>query len=226
MAGNYKSSIPKTAREHVVEKYPDGKKKRAEYRLRGKVVGIRCFFETGEPDFENGLKNGKKHGTEYVWYCPNLLSSSEPFVEGVAHGTVKQWSSDGKLIGTYRMTHGTGLDLWREQREDGSVYLSEVRSCKDGHCHGFGWDINEDQESVHKELHFSSSGLWHGICREWNARGRLCRGYPQYYVNNKKVTKRQYLLACKDDPTLPPFRVEDNSPSRVFPPEIAKHLRP
>jgi hypothetical protein len=45
-------------------------------------------------------------------------------------------------------------------------------------------------------------------------------------VNGVKVTKRQYLKACAADPKLPPFRAKDNQPSRRFPAEIAKHLRP
>ncbi len=45
-------------------------------------------------------------------------------------------------------------------------------------------------------------------------------------MNGKKVTKRQYLRACKDDPSLPQFREEDNKPSRTFPPEIARELQP
>lgn len=221
MAGNYKSSIPQTARERVVEKYPSGKKRRAEYRLQGMVVGVRCFYETGEFESETPLKSGKRHGTAYYWYEPGCLDFAEPFVDGVAHGTAKQWSRDGKLMGTYKMKHGTGLDLWWCENEDGSVVLSEVHYLKNG----FQWFINEDQKRIDSESHYNGKGL-HGICRRWNAQNRLCRGYPQYYVNHKKVTKRQYMSACRDDLTLPPFRVEDNAPSRVFPPEIAKHLRP
>ena len=225
MAGNYRSSIPKSARERIVEKYPSGKKRRAEYRLNGKVVGVRAFYETGEFESETPLKNGKQHGTAYDWDDPGFLHFAEPYVDGVAHGTAKQWSRDGKLMGTYKMKHGTGIDLWRCEEEDGSVHLAEVLFWKNGCPDGFEWFINEDQEGVYAESHYNGSGR-HGICRRWNAKDRLCRGFPQYYVNGEKVIKRQYMSACRDDSTLPPFRVEDNSPSRVFPPEIAKHLRP
>lgn len=225
MASYYRSSIPKAARERIVERYPSGKKKQAEYRLKGKVVGTRSFYETGEPELEYGLRNGKKHGIHYDWPTPGKLGFVEPYVDGVPHGTAKQWSDHGKLLGTYTMNRGTGIDLWRCQRKDGSVFLSEARFLKNGFVCGFEWYINEDQQRVDSEHHYNGKVL-HGICREWNAQGRLRRGYPQYYVNHQKLTKQQYLRASKMDPTLPPFRVKDNKPSRIFPKEIARELRP
>lgn len=221
----YKSSIPGTAREKVTERFPSGRKRKAEYRVGGKVVGIRYFFQSGEPEHECGLKEGKKHGVEYWWLGGNLPRSAEPFVDGLPHGLAKQWDQDGRLLGTYRMVRGTGIDLWRQRREDGSICLSEVLHLNGGHRHGFEWWLNEDQRTVYIERHWRES-MWHGIYREWNEAGRLRRGFPQYFVSGAQVTKRQYLKACASDPTLPPFRQQDNSPSRAFPPKVVKHLRP
>jgi len=78
---------------------------------------------------------------------------------------------------------------------------------------------DEDQKSVHQENHFSQN-LQHGIQRRWNFNGKLKRGYPKYWVNDKQVSKRQYLRARATDPTLPPFRKADNLPRRKFPPEV------
>ena len=83
-------------------------------------------------------------------------------------------SPEGRLIGTYRMHRGTGLDLWYRQREDGSIYLGEVHHLLEGRRHGFEWWINEDQETVYIERHWREGQL-HGIWREWNAAGRLRR---------------------------------------------------
>jgi hypothetical protein len=44
--------------------------------------------------------------------------------------------------------------------------------------------------------------------------------YPRYWVNNKQVTKREYLRACANHANLPPFRESDNQPRRKFPPEV------
>jgi len=221
----YRSSIPDAARSRVVEKHASGKSKVVEYTLKGEVVGRRCFFETGEPESEYSFRKGMKHGVQYQWYSPGRLTFAEPFANGLPHGKAKQWADDGTLMGDYTMVHGTGIDLWRQHRGDGSVYLSEARYVVKGIVHGFDWWINEDQTTVHIERCFNDQGL-HGIWREWNDRGRLRRGFPQYYINNEKVSKRKYMKACEIYPTLPRFCVEDNEPARVFPPEIARSLQP
>ncbi len=69
---------------------------------------------------------------------------------------------------------------------------------KEGKWPGFEW-WDEDQKSVHAEHHFWEN-LQHGIERRWNIQGRLSRGYPRYWVNNKRVTKREYLRVCAEDP--------------------------
>jgi hypothetical protein len=220
----YKSSIPAAARERVVERYPDGRRKKAEYRLRRQLVGLRWFHETGEPEFEYALKRGRRHGFEYRWDAPGQLISAEPWVDGLLHGTTRQWSAnDGRPIGTYRLTRGTGVDLWRQERADGTVYLAEVIHLKAGRPHGFEWWIDENQRTVYIERHWRD-GHPHGIYREWNGRGRLRRGFPKYHVGGRPVSKRQYATASELDPTLPPFRPADNRPARTFPPHVAGHL--
>ncbi len=219
----YKSCIPKSARERVVKRFADGSKREAEYRIGRKLVGRRWFYDTGEPESETAFKNGKRHGIEFRWDDPDILISAEPFLDGLPHGTARQWNFDGKLIGTYRMRRGTGIDLWRQEREDGSIYLAEVLYVYKGARHGMEWWIDENQLTVYIEREWKAGQL-HGVWREWNPKGRLRRGFPKYHVANTQVTKRQYLAASKRDSTLPPFRPKDNRPGRTFPPEIAKHL--
>jgi antitoxin component YwqK of YwqJK toxin-antitoxin module len=219
----YKSSIATNARERITKRFPSGGKETAEYRLGRGLVGIRWFFETGEPEFEEPRKNGELHGIKYCWHGPGLLSSAEPYVDGLPHGTARQWDTNGRLIGTYRMVRGTGIDLWRQPLDDGRAYLSEVLYLQNGRRHGYEWWLEEDQSGVFIERHWHAGQL-HGIEREWNRNGRLRRGYPKYHVRGNPVTKRQYLKAAAADPTLPPFRLQDNKPARIFPAEIARHL--
>lgn len=75
-----------------------------------------------------------------------------------------------------------------------------------------------------EELH-CQSGQPHGIERQWNARGRLRRGYPRYYLRGEQVNERRYERACAGDPSLPKFRQKDNEPKRKFPPEVAKFFK-
>ena len=187
------------------------------------LVGIREFFITGEPEYEASFRNGMPDGWQYRWDEPGKLLSCEPHEGGVPHGNAYQWASDGTLIGTYSMERGTGIDLWWEEI-DGSITLSEVYYMVDGLRHGFEWWLYRDgTPSIEK--HWIMDEL-HGIEREWNYDGGLRRGYPRYYVHDVRVTKRQYLAACRKDDTLPPFHIEDNARIREYPPEVTPYLRP
>jgi len=223
---HYRSSIPKTARERVTATFVDNPKKyQAEYVLNGEIVGIRYFHGTGDVEVERPLKNGLTHGTMYWSDTPGRISFAEPYSNGLPHGVARQWSDDGKLIGTYTMKRGTGIDLWRCERSGrkGSYYLSEARYLKDGKWHGFEWWLKESRKSLWQERHFREDEL-HGNERRWNWNGRLDRGYPRYWVSGKRVAKRQYLRECARDPALPTFREKDNRPQRKFPPEVAAQL--
>lgn len=218
---HYRSSIPKVARERVLATHLTGPQKyMAEYRVNGKVVGVRQFDQSGQLEVERPIKNGLSHGTLYI--CEEgIMTFAEPYRQGLAHGTARQWSHDGELIGTYTMKHGTGLDLWRQKRNwgTGRVFLAEARFIKKGKWHGFEWWLNEDQRGVYDEHHFWEN-LQHGIQRSWNSKDRLRRGYPRYWVNNERVTRREYLHASAKDPNLPAYRKSDNRPRRRFPSEV------
>ena len=216
---HYRSTIPKTAQERIIATFPKSRQKReAEYLFNGKVVGVRRFHEGGELEYEYGLKDGLMHGISYRSDVPGHLLSAAPYVNGLPHGTARQWSHDGKLIGTYRMKRGTGIDFWwQENDSNGIPYLSEMRHFKGGKLDGFEWWLNEDQRSIWSECHFREDQK-HGIERSWNRTGRLSRGYPRYWVNDRRVTKRQYLRRCSEDASLPRFREVDNRPNRRFPP--------
>jgi len=222
----YKSSIPSSASERVVECYEDGAKKMAEYVVDEQVVGTRFWDEDGYLEMERPRKSGLNHGVAYAWYFDGVLTSAEPYVNGKVHGVAKQWSQSGKLVGSYKLVHGTGIDLfWNPLGgiEEAPYYLSEVHYMRDGELHGYTWWLGQDQVSVRVERHYVHGNL-HGIEREWNEHGRLHRGFPRYFVNGNRIDKRQYLRAVVADPSLPRFRSEENSPSRVFPAEIGKHL--
>jgi hypothetical protein len=218
---NYRSSIPKAAKERVIATHPKGPLKHmAEYRLDGKIVGTRQFGQNRRLELERPVRDGMFHGTLYS-FEDGVVISAEPYRNGLAHGIAKQWSFDGEFIGSYSMKHGTGLDLWRCKKNWGNkrVFLAEARFLKDGKWHGFEWWLNEDQKSVHDEQHFWEN-LQHGVQRSWNSKGRLRRGYPRYWVKGSRVTKSEYLRACAKDPNLPQFSESDNRPRRIFPSEV------
>ena len=186
--------------------------------LNGEVVGQRAYGEEGQLVTETPLRNGVKHGREYQWEDDGQLSLIEPYVNGKIHGTVKQYGRDGSIIGTYSLRHGTGYDVWRVEDEDGAIRISEIHTLRDGLPHGYEWWLSKPN-LVYEERHWHE-GEFHGIEREWNLANKLRRGFPRYWVRGERVDKQKYLGAAKDDPSLPPFRVKDNSPRRKFPLEI------
>lgn len=219
----YVTSIPADARVKVTAKYGKIGPKRAEYYIGEERVGVREFFITGEPEVEWSWRNGQPHGWQYRWHEPGKLLSCEFYEDGRAHGTAYQWAHDGRMIGSYTMEHGTGLDLWWQDLE-GDVTLSEAYQYRDGARNGYEWWFY-DGRRLSIEKHWSN-GVEHGIERQWNPGGGLCRGYPRYFVRGERVTRRQYLAACRTDTALPTVRPEDNAPHREFPPEVAAHLPP
>lgn len=217
MKPRYRSCIPKEARAVVTREYRrDGAShwlKEVEYYVGTERVGTRHFGENDTLEIETPFRRGKIHGTRYYWHDGVNLELAEPFVDGRMHGTARQWDMDGILLGTYTMVHGVGLDIWRQRAEDGTVYVSEIHSSPEG----VELWVNEDQRSVWSERFWKHGGLLHGVERDWNEKGRLCRGFPKYHVMGKQVDKRAYLRACLKDPTLPRFRLADNDPRRVLP---------
>jgi antitoxin component YwqK of YwqJK toxin-antitoxin module len=229
----FRSSIPRGARERVLSRHANGAVASAEYWLGGRLVGVRHFDPEGHLSFDCGMKDSRRHGTAYRLDLPGRLLSATPYSRGLEHGIARQWSDDGRLLGTYRMNHGTGIDLWWD---DGATcqgpscpsrgpLLAEVHYMRRGLPHGYEWWIDDDQSSVHWERHWRNGEL-HGIEREWNLRGRLRRGFPKYFVEGRQVARRQYLRSAAIDRSLPPVRKEDNLPSRRFPAELVEHLGP
>jgi hypothetical protein len=214
-----RSDIPQGIVERLTREYYQ----LTECVLDGRVVGQRAYTRDGRLVIETPLKDGKKHGREYVWEEDGALVSMEPYVDGKIHGVAKQYGRNGKIIGTYRLVHGTGFDIWRQEREDGSIYISEIHSLENGLPHGYEWWLNEDQQSVWYERHWYA-GQYHGVEREWNSAGKLRSSYPKYWIRGEPVIKRHYVKAAHHDDTLPPFRESDNRPQRGFPPKLQRLL--
>jgi len=189
--------------------------------LNGEVVGWRAYDGEGTLRRETPLKDGKKHGREYIWDERGKLESVEPYVEGQLHGLAKQYNRSGKVLGSYRFVHGAGYDIWRGERADGSVTISEIFSVQDSRLHGYEWWPRADQRSVWHERHWQQ-GQVHGIERMWNEKGKLKRGYPKYWIQGKAVRKRVYMRQAEKDKALPKYREKENRPQRRFPNEIEK----
>lgn len=221
---SYISGIPEHAREEdVTIRHGAGRGKVVKnYYLGRSYVGRRVYNEDGLLDHECSYKNGKKHGWEYHW-DGERLSWAVPYDNGREDGTIRMWGTSGVLLGFYTMDRGTGIDLWWNEFESGSQ-LTEARFVVDNLMDGYEYWFEKGSPGVLQKEKWWSKGSLHGIEREWNDWGRLRRRFPKYWIHGEQVDKRKYERAAKVDTTLKPFRIEDNQRSRVFPPEVTKHL--
>lgn len=218
----YRSSIPSTATRAVGETWPDGAPKSAAYFVDGKEVGFRVWFEDGKLDYEYALQDGVKHGRWYRFYPGGQVEELQPYRRGLMHGVGKQWSPDGRLLVTWSLRDGVGLDLWCGHLSDA---LSEETYWPKVGEPGYNREWNDDEKTVWQEYFLLGGVGYHGIWREWNRVGRLRRGFPQFYVNDKRVTKREYIRACEADVLLVPYRGKDDSPRRELPAEYVRQKR-
>jgi len=112
-----------------------------EYFVGRSIVGCRLFNSDGELQLDCGIGRGRRHGREYRLDLPGKLLSATAYKNGLEHGVARQWSDDGELIRTYRMKHGTGVDLWWLDglTKPRRPYLAEVHFMLKGHRHAFEW---------------------------------------------------------------------------------------
>jgi hypothetical protein len=211
----YRTSIPADAAEAVEARHANGAKKSASYFLGGEKVGFRQWDGEGRLEFESALRGGVRHGHEYRFHPNGRLLEKETYREGRLHGVGRQWAEDGRLLVTWKLVDGTGLDLWCN--DDGT--LAEEHHCpREGEL-GYARQWNGDERTVWQEYFYVLGRGYHGVWQAWNARGRPRRGFPRYFVAGRRVTRRQYLGACRADATLPPYRPEDDDPHRDLPAE-------
>jgi antitoxin component YwqK of YwqJK toxin-antitoxin module len=210
----YRSSIPSGATEVQEQSFDSGSKKSAFFFFEGEKVGFRQWSEDGRLEFEYGMRGGKKHGREYCFGENGQPYEVTPYRNGILHGTGIQWSCDGTVVISYTLINGTGLDMWCGHQND---TLSEEHYWPNDDEPGYHRNWNDDEKTINTEYYFFNGKGYHGVWREWNNKGKLRRGFPQYYINGGRVTKRKFIKACVNDASLPIYRSEDDLPDRNLP---------
>ena len=222
------SSIPDHAREEdITAKHGAGRGRNMvvkNYYLGRSYIGQRVYNRDGLLKHEWSFKNGKRHGWQYDCNNNGGLYRAIHYENGIEHGTAQCWGHSGALLGTYTIDHGTGIDFWWNEFES-KAQLTEARFVVDSLMDGYEywWFSWGNAGALWKEKWWYK-GCLHGIEREWNYRGGLRRGFPNYWLHGEEVDRRKYEPATKKDATLRPFRIEDNMPYRILPPEVAAKL--
>jgi hypothetical protein len=57
---------------------------------------------------EEIFRRQKLHGRRRTWHRNGQLATEEFYFDGLLHGVVRQWNEKGRLLGSFRMEHGTG----------------------------------------------------------------------------------------------------------------------
>ena len=91
----------------------------------------RHFYRTGLLREEIPLRNGRRHGVNRTWHRNGVLASEEPYQNGVPHGICRQWDEASRLLGKYRMVHGTGIQ--RAWHDNGQLQM-EVSTVRGEFC--------------------------------------------------------------------------------------------
>ena len=179
-----------------------------EYVIGRRVVARMYLHPDGSVEHEHQFDaDGRMHGTERECFENGRTRYLATWIHGKQHGLQQQWDERGRLVVSQRFVRGTGLDIWFDGKR-----LSETRGYLDGDRHGFErWWC--DATHVWQENHFAR-GLEHGIERQWNEGGTLRRGFPRYWLQGQRVTRRIYERALATDATLPSFKPSDDKATR------------
>lgn len=102
---------------------------RADHSSLSKIKGVVLFdnspfsgvlfsvFTNGSKKYEQEILEGKKHGTETMWYPNSQIRSVSEFSNGVLNGSQKEWYWNGASAREMKFVNGkqSGLQIgWKE----------------------------------------------------------------------------------------------------------------
>ena len=74
-----------------------------------KTVVRRTWYRPGIVVLEERLAGNRLHGPRREWHRNGQLAEEEIYRHGLLHGLCRQWNADGKLLGSFQMVNGTGV---------------------------------------------------------------------------------------------------------------------
>ena len=163
----------------------------------------------GDRSFDvHTMRGDVRHG--FTLSCGRGYTLFSAYSRGLEHGTALRFHGE-RLFGWYVMHEGTGL--WLSHDRHGALH----GSCDyvGGERHGAERFWREGRLTY--ERHFRRDVV-HGITRKWDEEtGVLSRDDSHCVLDGEPVSWRDYENACQHDPTLAPYRPEDDEPIRELP---------
>jgi hypothetical protein len=88
----------------------------------------RLFHRNQVTALEETFRGQKLHGRRRTWHRNGQLATEEFYTDGRLHGVARQWNEQGRLLGSFRMVHGTGT----QKSWHGNGRLNQEFSTVDG----------------------------------------------------------------------------------------------
>jgi hypothetical protein len=88
----------------------------------------RFFYRNKVTALEETFRGQNLHGRRRTWHRNGQLATEGFYTDGRLHGVARQWNEQGRLLGSYRMVHGTGT----QKSWHGNGRLNQEFSTVDG----------------------------------------------------------------------------------------------
>lgn len=73
------------------------------------------YYRNGQLREAVSVRRNLRQGVSHTWHKNGRRATEEHYANGLLHGLCRQWSEAGRLLGKYRMVHGTGIQLsWHD----------------------------------------------------------------------------------------------------------------
>ncbi len=216
------SNIPAGAAERDLPVRPGSAfDKRLGYFAGEQLVGERFFYDNKQVQSELVLGVGGRNGICRTWHPNGQPRSLIPYRNGSIDGTAKQWSSDGKLLGSFQMIGGTGMEIvWNEK---GAIYsitsycqgkksglmtkyfpsgsIQSVQTYKDDRMEGLGY-LFHSSRAVRQVATFKDDGVI-GPLLILDEAGKPVSGTPTWHFEGKAISREEYEHLRIASPSLP-----------------------
>jgi hypothetical protein len=91
----------------------------------------KSYYRNGQLREAASVSRNLRHGVSHTWHKNGRRAIEEYYANGVLHGVCRQWNESGRLLGKYRMIHGTGLQ--RTWHDNGKLQI-EVSTVGGAFC--------------------------------------------------------------------------------------------
>lgn len=142
-----------------------------------------------------------KDGIEKTYFPTGQLSGEITYRNGKVNGITRYWHRNGTIAREVSVVDDYEHGESKQWNMQGNLLGSYNMVMGTGTART--WHENGRLQG---EIDFRKAAF-HGRARAWLANGELIA--EEYYVSNKKVSKKKYMEMCLIDSTLPKYNIED-----------------